>query len=729
MKKITLAAMTAMMLAPSTSFAEGWTKEVTSAAELSAAFKSIGSGVSGEIYEIICNWEPGKTESVNDLKPSMTAGTLYIHSNETDFSKMPSLQIAMTWQEDMKERKEMGKNMSVIIENLNIKGYKSYLIDHRKVLYGDTIRLKRCDIDGTVRSVLRLDGNSNPENLLVDVIEVKECVIHNTAQASGDNWSIFRAFMPVNILTFENNLFYDAPYTKSILETRTPADVASTVNFNNNMVLLGENKEISTAGFTVLMTGATLSAGTTFNLNNNLFIGPKKGYNTLHNYSSTYVNTKITNASDVIIFANNNVIDTESYQTFEQLQETLAENNVVIIPNNNYALTDYADFSWEAGKTFQEAEKNMYYILNSNPWKTAGYDYENEGGEYYVGPSVVYVDEFPTPASITVNINGPSYITYTVSPDKDQYYLNDEVTITLKNHNSLYRTFNTFKGWSDSGSTDLTRTVILDGDVNLTASFENDNSVVCAFDFSNITGNTTIASYDADIYFDMNDTYKATVKAIVCDTATSKVAPVPYIEGNFQGRANKFGEDDVELQMPIISRRTAKDVKEIQRDYALIEFSTKGLSDVKVSAYVGTDNNAATTQKIDWSLDNTTWNPLTSTDLTDTYVWQELEGTLPAEANNKDKVYLRIIGDPASGHIVDGIGCTEDTYATTDAFEYIGNILITANTEGAETGIVSVSSDSKTLNENAPIYNMMGMKVAKGTKGLLIQNGKKFIVK
>ena len=33
------------------------------------------------------------------------------------------------------------------------------------------------------------------------------------------------------------------------------------------------------------------------------------------------------------------------------------------------------------------------------------------------------------------------------------------------------------------------------------------------------------------------------------------------------------------------------------------------------------------------------------------------------------------------------------------------------------------------FDENAPIYNIMGQRVNKNTKGILIQNGKKFIVK
>ena len=47
--------------------------------------------------------------------------------------------------------------------------------------------------------------------------------------------------------------------------------------------------------------------------------------------------------------------------------------------------------------------------------------------------------------------------------------------------------------------------------------------------------------------------------------------------------------------------------------------------------------------------------------------------------------------------------------------------------EGIETGIEEVGNNN-TIDTNA-YYNLQGMRVAKGTKGLLIHSGKKFINK
>lgn len=46
--------------------------------------------------------------------------------------------------------------------------------------------------------------------------------------------------------------------------------------------------------------------------------------------------------------------------------------------------------------------------------------------------------------------------------------------------------------------------------------------------------------------------------------------------------------------------------------------------------------------------------------------------------------------------------------------------------EETATGITDVTVE-KEFDENAPIYNLSGQRVDKNAKGILIQNGKKFI--
>lgn len=56
-----------------------------------------------------------------------------------------------------------------------------------------------------------------------------------------------------------------------------------------------------------------------------------------------------------------------------------------------------------------------------------------------------------------------------------------------------------------------------------------------------------------------------------------------------------------------------------------------------------------------------------------------------------------------------------------------GNYQITIISIDTTTGIDNLNAESKTLNENEPMYNLAGQRVDKIYKGVVIQNGKKFI--
>ena len=753
-------ALAAMLLAPAASFAESWSHVVTDASEFKDRFNSIGAGQEGETYEIICDWDPSTVVSVGKLKPTMTKGKLIIRSNQRDFDLMPQLQIAFEWAADAPQVETgQGKGSSVILENLNIVGTGSYVIDNRRSVFIDTLALRRCDIHDNVRSVLRYDGDKQEDGLTraemsIHCIEVKECKIHGQAQASGDNWSTFRTFMPLAKFIIKDNIFYNMPYSKGLWETRDKNEAQTQVIFQNNMVLVGENKEMHSGGFTVLGAGANIAPGSQFFIYNNIFAGPKAGYNIFDSYTAT----KITNAVGAMVLARNNVIDNESYMPLTELQMYLlgledGATNLIWgdgITDDNIALSSVTDFSWVTGATFQDPSHNLYNMLKTNPWYTAGrYDATDpvgmggtDLGATYIGPSIAYVDEFPTPAAVNVAIEGPSYISYTISPEKDVYYLDDEVTITLNPGTNNYITnLNTFDGWSD-GNKELSRTETLTGDLNLTAKFTDNRNVVSAFTLNGITKNADLASYSADVYLDMDPSFQSVVYAVTVDTTLAtgtQDSPFHYHNGTLQARSEKFGEDPQELRMPILSRRTPAIAKGELRDMAVFAIPCKGITDLHVSCYVGSDNNAMGNQIMEYSNDSTTWTKvgeLAPDNLLENLKWKKLEADLPNDG--KDKVWVRVYGDVTSepvctpdegiGMVIDG-EINHEVYDVTDGFEYIGSILITGNTSKAVTGISEVTTDEQKFDENAPMYNIMGMKVAKGTKGLIIQNGKKYVVK
>lgn len=752
MKKISLIALAAITFLPSTTKAIERIDTVTTKNEFTAAMNAANAAQAGDVYKIVCKWDASNVLNIGNVKPTMAAGKLIITSDETEYDKMPQMLIGFDWAGDLND----DGNFAMVFENVGLQYRSGATAASGQIVYFnkrnaqmDSIIFRNCDISNYPRTLYRAvpkdKTEEEPNNIRnIGKIEMSKCRVHDNNLSSGNNWACIYPGQGVQEVVIKDNIFYNMPYCQAIFQMGYASEgtgTTPTFTFENNTIL---QAKINGNRFQVINIGKYFGIGSTFNINNNIFLAPQAGaYVDMMKNGTDDEGSPISidydgdgnilNAVNALVYASNNIVDPAGFKPIEDNAPSEESDDMWfdLQVNNSYLPADAGITSWEAGVTFQDAEKSLYYMQKSNPAYTMGVN------GTYLGSANTYVDAFPVTASVNITINGPKYITYTISPEKAQYYLNDEVTVTLNSHNNAYRQFNTFKGWSD-GSQELTRTFTLTEDINLTATFENDQTVVSAFDFSTITSNNNkLASYDADIYFDMNPDYRAVVKAIVCDTATTKEAPFPYIDGVFQGRPAKFGEDAPELQMPIISRRTSSIAKAAQRDYAQFEFTTKDIKDVKLSAYVGTDNNAAKIQALEYSTDGATWTRLAAVEI-ENGTWSELAGTLPAALENQDKVYVRIIGDMSDGYIItpDPSGGLVDeggveipgAYDAADSFEYIGNVLITANTSAISNGISTVT-DSKAFDANAPFYNIMGMKVAKGTKGLLIQNGKKIIVK
>lgn len=773
MKKLTTLALAALMLAPASSFAESFTKVVTSGKDLKTALNGLGTGIEGETYEIICDWDAADKQSVGRIKPSLTKGRLIIKSNQTDPAKRPQVTLSFQWQADG-VRAEAGKNLSIILENLVIDANKDgYFIDHRRAMFADTIAIRNCEVFNFNRSCLRFDGDRNTDTkdengvviprtqMSIDVIDIRESSIHSFAQNSDDRYSLFRTFMPVNLFNIENCIFYDAPHTKSLWETRDVNENPTALNFNNNLVLLAQNKALAATGFVALNPGANVAPGSQFSINNNVLLAPRAGLNILKNDTTDYpaANTKLVSVSGAIVMATGNVLG-EAYIPLEELTATLAAQEVptTMIAQATKSLAEYPDFSWETGKTFQDASKDIYYMLKSNPWYTAGVVDPSVGANNsYVGASIAYVDEFPTPVAVNITVNGPEYVTYTISPVKEQYYKGDEVTVSFNDCNTYYRTMTNFKGWND-GNTEATRTFVLEGDLDATASFEAaQGNVISFFSFA---GAITDSVYKADIYY--KDEYRAEVFMMAVDTTMGATAPYNYFMAStdktftkndstfsiaqdmqFQSRAAKFAEDVVEMQMPIITRRSsAAGHTAGQPNYAMFKINGKGLSDIKFSCYTGTDNFMYSTQLLEYSIDGgKTWTQFASVDMTDAkrdadfggkagylFGFKELAGTLPADANGKEEVYVRVISDTKSTPLTNPAAGTVDP-TVGDTHEYIGQVLITATIgAGGIEGAVAAPVQTE-LDPNAPIYDLTGRQVSNPVKGIYLQNGKKFIVK
>ena len=724
-----LLALTAMMFAPTAANAAGWEKTVHNDAEYKAALESI-AGEPGESYIINIDWEEGVVSNTTKRwKPSFTSGRVVIRSNETDFDKMPVFILNVDWQADLVDNGP-GKNLSLIFENLNVQfdtgntGGGQMIYFNTRIAPIDTIAYRHCDINNYGRLIFRSVpkvGNvdeQNDENLKpLDVFELTDSRIHDGQVISSNTWETIRFGQPFNTVNIVNNLFYDTPYATAIMGIQKTKQLGNNpiITFSNNTVLLAQNKSLS-KGFSVINTGANLGETATYYFTNNIFMAPQEGlrrhvaYDEFGEFLDYDGKTKILSAEGGIVYENRNVVDPKGYQGWAaDLYTKDAEKDYqlwFLISGENDLTPEEAGFtSWTEGEVFQDAPNSVYYVQQSHPAYTMGVVLDEEGNvvegqSTCLGASHMYTDKpFPAKASISITIDGPSYIQYAIEPVKQVYYAGDEVKVSLTDQNSKYRTFTEFKGWSD-GNTDMVRTIILDGDVNLTAKFEEvGGSVISAFTFPTApaAGNNKLVSYDANIYPDEN--FKAVATAMILDETTGEYKEVDGTENRLNWRNPKFGEDPAEEQMSVLSRKTPATARAAGKpDFFLFTVSTKGYEDISFAAFVGTDNMGYKTQLADYSLDGTTWTNFAQVDLEERsatfsqgegklWGWTELKGKLPAEAGNQEKLYIRIIGD-ANSEIVDVVVAGTD-HENGTMFEYAGNIVITSGEAGTLKGDVN----------------------------------------
>lgn len=776
-KRFTLFVVASMLFALNMS-AQETEVYVTTKAEFTTAFNA-HPGTPGSVTKIII--AAGKNDdgtyaqatsdftlNVGNFTPEATAcadGTIIITSNQTDIDNLPHVPLGLNMSAQAAD-----SHFSLVIENVSFEYRAGNLATSGQIVYwnkadchADSIVFRNCQLTNIPRTLIRTvpaqtDGVYNSDNTLNRFV-MEGCKVHDMELTSGNTWPIVYLATQTDEVVFRNNMFYNIPYAKQILTWNycEPTGKEVHVTFENNLVVAakgtwkGFDGNEASGPFSMIDVGGFLGSMTSYDINNNIILTPEVGveYTAWGNVSqkggitlTEAQESKILGCTGGMVFAANNVI--EGYAAWT------AGNNK----------TEDGDRTWLIGPVGSEAqvedggEGRIDMATAGLAWTdfydahSADFRLEKSHALFAqnIGPSIMYVDKFPVKASLSVSVEGPSYIDYTVSPNKENYEVGDVVTITVNDHNSKYRTFNTFKGWND-GNMDNPRTVTLDGAVELTATYEDATTgLVSAFTFPTVpaAGQNKLSSYDADIFA---EGYQASVSQMIVPDVTDEEGNVIGVEdayrqvdgseNRFNYRAVKFGEDPASDQMAVISRKSTAAARAAgMPDYFIFTFPAKDLTDITFSAFVGTDNFGYKKQLADYSLDGNTWTNFASVELEkrdadfsgtagQLYGWNELVGTLPAEANNQETVYVRIIGDiNAEDKFVTNTAAGEIDTETAGMFEYCGNVMITASK--VDDGITFVNNDES--GDNA-IYNLMGMKVGNTSKGIVIKNGKKFVVK
>jgi len=763
MKKIfTLIALGALMAVQSVQAQEVVTY-VTNKSEFTNAFNA-HPGTPGSVTKIILagqkdeegNYPVANRElfNIGNFTPDAQAnadGTIIITSEQTDMEKQPIFYGALNM-----STQQADSHFSLVFENVQIEYRAGNLASSGQVVYwnkadchADSIIFRNCNITNIPRTLIRTvpvqeDGVYHSDNTLNRFV-MEGCRVFDMDVISGNSWPIVYLATQTAEVTFRNNMFYNIPFSKQILTWNycEPTGTDNVITFENNLVVAskgtwkGYDGTEAAGPFDLISVGSYLGTMATYEINNNIILTPEVGveYTSYGNRdqkgSITLVEateSKILACTGGMVFASNNVV--EGYASWSAGNNKDEEGNRTWIlgPAGSEAQSEDAtegryemttvDLNWS---DFYDAHGADYRLLKSHPLYAQN-----------IGPAMMYVDEFPVRATVNVNIEGSNSVDYAITPVKEHYNLGDEVTITLNDHNTPYMELNTFLGWDD-GSMDNPRVIKIEGDVDITAYYEA-VPVLSAFDFSTAPaeGNNRLLKYAADIYAD--EDHRAEANVCILNEDSGVYSAVDGNENRFNWRSGKFGEDSPAEQMCVLSRKTPATAREAGKpDYLQFTVSTKDMSNVSFSAYCGTDNFGYKTQIAEYSLDGENWTEFARVDLESRdaafsigdgklWGWTKLAGVLPAELENQDKVYIRVIGD-VEGELVDNV-ISEIDHTSAGMFEYVGSVLFTAevNTDG----IFEVTRNN---NVTATIYNLMGMKVGAQQKGLLIQNGKKHIVK
>ena len=239
----------------------------------------------------------------------------------------------------------------------------------------------------------------------------------------------------------------------------------------------------------------------------------------------------------------------------------------------------------------------------------------------------------------------------TVVEGKNMYEEGQEVTLTATGNYIL-----DFANWS-SGETSPELKLTMDADKAVSAAFSTKLDCIAGWDFYTAAEN----GRTADFYSEGNDATALTLR---------------NEEGVADGWLDKSYEKDpngYEGRQGVVNWRTDG----LGKYYWQTMINASAFKDIKVRAEMLFNYNAYTKQDVEYSLNGTDWTLVGSYNLTERKQWTEEEFTLPAEANNKEAVYIRWKSDTSSK--------TDGTESANDGIAIAG-IFITGTQEYKDDG-------------------------------------------
>lgn len=559
--------------------------------------------------------------------------------------------------------------------------------------YMDSLVFRKCDISrygrGFYRVQMEKDGSFFADGGRLANLLVENCRVSYPYTAEGSvQFAMFLVGQRMNSAVFRNNTFYDMVEMNRLLAF----DYMDDNTKREPMKFLFENNTVCayTSAATLFDFTKYSVEGSSLTMKNNIFFVPSW-----------------TDNENPVSYVPDEDIVPETLPTIAAI-----DNADVVITNNFLYGYKPATGTWASGKEENDlslAKLDMDLVDFSGEWETDMFDMATSITFYTagtdgspIGDMNNYATDLIEIIAVNVHIEGSTTAKVIIAPAKEAYVVGDVIKLIPDTKGQL----NKFLGWSD-GVKDSIRVIKLEKPLDITAKFE-ELPFISAWTLEQIQANKVMLQAPLKPnYGDEN---------IVLKYAKWDGEQYADAEGDvIETRNNKFPDDERNCFMIHTAESMFGAAADEHADYAYIDIPSATAGSY-LQASVGTDNATYTLYAISYSLDNHQWTDLATFEMDFKNQWKTYQAALPKNVEGKP-VQIRIKG-------VERYGNTKTSESSANELMFVSELYLV---RGDESGIESLTFGEQPM--QGKTFNLMGVQVGDGARGLLIRNGKKYFVR
>ncbi|HTH32676.1 MAG TPA: pectinesterase family protein, partial [Lacibacter sp.] len=284
--------------------------------------------------------------------------------------------------------------------------------------------------------------------------------------------------------------------------------------------------------------------------------------------------------------------------------------------------------TYDEGMTVKlQANRNFGYRIVK--WTDSLGQVLSTANPYYVtmnaNKKIIAVFDTITTYAFNVNIAGSKWgeVQLTPQPTNGRYETNTAVTMK-----AIPNAVTNFSMWEDNSTSPL-RTITVNGNKSFTATF-NEIAFITGWNFK----------APAPTVSRTGDVYSETTNIGMVSAYDPNGSPITWT-----ANAGAFSPPypHVRLGTPAADFKT-------KRRYLQADFSTLNYKNIRITSMVGAASQAYAVQTLQYSLDNVNFTELARVNVAPVFNagWETLSATLPADAEEKKRVYIRWTADTTS---------------------------------------------------------------------------------